>query len=126
MQERRAPHQHVQVLHCHGDSLKFAWRHILYLFIHIYLYIFYLYIFIYTYFILICFNFVQVPSYISMLYKCKHRFNTANYTRSIPNPLYNIVHSNYSQFFYLRFYPYYTIAHFNIVTGLLSFPPFSP
>ena len=27
MQERRAPHQHVQVLHCHGDSLKFARRH---------------------------------------------------------------------------------------------------
>ena len=27
MHERRAPHQHVQVLHCHGDSLKFARRH---------------------------------------------------------------------------------------------------
>ena len=27
MQERRAPHQHVQVLRCHGDSLKFARRH---------------------------------------------------------------------------------------------------
>ena len=26
MQERRAPHQHVQVLRCHGDSLKFARR----------------------------------------------------------------------------------------------------
>ena len=69
-----------------------------------------------------------------MLYKCIHRFNTANYTRSIPNPLYNIAHSNYSPFFYLRFYlgfylrfyPYYTIAHFTIVTGLLSFHPFSP
>ena len=61
-----------------------------------------------------------------MLYKCIHRFNTANYTRSIPNPLYNIAHSNYSPFFYLRFYPYYTIAHFTIVTGLLSCHPFSP
>ena len=29
-------------------------------------------------------------------------------------------------YFYLRFYPYYTIAHFTIVTGLLSFHPFSP
>ena len=27
MQERRAPHQHVQVLRCHGDLLKFARRH---------------------------------------------------------------------------------------------------
>ena len=27
MQERRAPHQHVQVLRCHGGSLKFARRH---------------------------------------------------------------------------------------------------
>ena len=27
MQERRAPHQHVQVLRCHGDALKFARRH---------------------------------------------------------------------------------------------------
>ena len=61
----------------------------------------YIYTFINTYFILICFNFVQVPSYISMLYKCIHRFNTSNYTRSIPNPLYNIAHSNYSPFFYL-------------------------
>ena len=30
---------------------------------------------------------------------CPHRFNTANYTRSIPNPLYNIAYSNYSPSF---------------------------
>ena len=45
------------------------------------------------------------------IYKCINRFNTANYTQSIPDLLYNIVCFNYSPFF-------------TIVTGLLSFLSF--
>ena len=53
-----------------------------------------------------------IISYIS-IYKCIHRFNTANYTQSIPDLLNNIVCFYYSAFF-------------TIVTGRLSFLyPFS-
>ena len=56
MQERRAPHQHVQVLRCHGGSLKFARRHG-----HIYIYdgelyivrLYILYIYIFFFFFLL-------------------------------------------------------------------------